>query len=68
MDSDNVNIADGPKDGRKVFKKLGTCSRTFFHILNREFGHLKESEEEASGALAGGIMQEGEQCGMLWGA
>jgi hypothetical protein len=68
MDSDQLNIANGPNDGRKVFKKLGTCSRTFFHILNREFGHIKELEEEASGALAGGIMQEGEQCGMLWGA
>ncbi|NHF60108.1 C_GCAxxG_C_C family protein [Flavobacteriaceae bacterium TP-CH-4] len=68
MVSDTVNIADGPNDGRKVFRKLGTCSRTFFHILNREFGHPKEWEEEASGALAGGIMQQGEQCGMLWGA
>lgn len=68
MDSDRYDIEDGPKDGKKVFRKLGTCSRTFFHILNREFGHQKELEERASGALAGGILQEGEQCGMLWGA
>ncbi|MEO2051492.1 MAG: C-GCAxxG-C-C family protein [Allomuricauda sp.] len=59
---------NGPKDGRKVFLKSGTCSRTFFHILNREFGHLKPIEERASDTLAGGIMQEGHQCGMLWGA
>ncbi|MDG1729522.1 MAG: C-GCAxxG-C-C family protein [Algibacter sp.] len=65
---DTYNIKDGPKDGKKVFRKLGTCSRTFFHILNREFGHPKALEERAADALAGGIMQKGHQCGMLWGA
>lgn len=68
MDSDIYDIKDGPKDGKKVFRKLKTCSRTFFHILNREFGHPKEQEERAADSLAGGIMQEGHQCGMLWGA
>lgn len=68
MDSDVKIPNEGPKDGKKVFKKLRTCSRTFFYILNREFGHLKEHEERASDVLAGGIMQEGHQCGMLWGA
>ena len=68
MNSDVYDINDGPKDGKKVFRKLGTCSRTFFHILNREFGHPKELEECASDSLAGGIMQKGYQCGMLWGA
>ena len=62
------DIKDGPKDGKKVFRKLGTCSRTFFHILNRAFGHPKEQEERAADSLAGGIMQKGHQCGMLWGA
>ncbi|MBO0340461.1 MAG: C-GCAxxG-C-C family protein [Bacteroidota bacterium] len=68
MDTDIKIPEEGPKDGKKVFKKLRTCSRTFFYILNREFGHLKEQEERASDSLAGGIMQEGHQCGMLWGA
>ncbi len=68
MDSTIYDIKDGPKDGKKVFRKLGTCSRTFFYILNREFGHPKEQEERASDPLAGGIMQQGYQCGMLWGA
>jgi len=58
----------GPKDASKVFRKLRTCSRTFFHILNREFGHPKELEELAADSLAGGILQQGQQCGMLWGA
>ena len=58
----------GPTDASKVFRKLGTCSRTFFHILNREFGHPKELEELAADSLAGGILQQGQQCGMLWGA
>lgn len=68
MNSETYNVKDGPKDGKKVFRKLGTCSRTFFHILNREFGHPKDLEERAADSLAGGIMQEGHQCGMLWGA
>lgn len=68
MDPDLYDIKDGPKDGKKVFRKLGTCSRTFFHILNRAFGHPREQEERAADSLAGGIMQQGHQCGMLWGA
>ncbi len=56
------------RDTKRVFLKLGTCSRTFFYILNREFGHPLENEERAVDPLAGGIMQQGYQCGMLWGA
>lgn len=56
------------QDTKKVFRKLGSCSRTFFYIVNREFGHLKENEERASNIFAGGIMQKGYQCGMLWGS
>lgn len=55
-------------DTKKVFIKKGTCSRTFFYLLNREFGNSKEEEEQAADPLAGGIAQEGYQCGMLWGA
>ena len=55
-------------DTKKVFRKSGTCSRTFFHLLNREFENIKEAEERAADPLAGGIMQKGKQCGMLWGA
>lgn len=55
-------------DAKKVFKELGTCSRTFFHLLNREFSHTTDTEERAADPLAGGIMQKGQQCGMLWGA
>jgi len=56
------------KDAKQVFRKLGTCSRTFFYLLNREFGTSMETEERASDLLAGGIMKKGYQCGMLWGA
>lgn len=56
------------KGTKKLFFKLGTCSRTLFYILNREFGHPKEMEERAIDPLAGGIRQQGYQCGMLWGA
>lgn len=53
---------------KRVFLKLGTCSRTFFYILNREFDNSLEKEEQAIDLLAGGIMQQGYQCGMIWGA
>ena len=56
------------QDTKKVFWKLRTCSRTFFHLLNREFGYPKETEERAANPLAGGIRLKGYQCGMLWGA
>ena len=55
-------------DTKKLFLKLGTCSRTFFYLLNREFGHQMELEERAADPLAGGVLQKGHQCGMLWGA
>jgi len=55
-------------DAKEIFKNCGTCSRTFAHILNREFGHINEAEESALNPLAGGIMNLGHQCGMLWGA
>jgi hypothetical protein len=54
-------------DAKRVFLKKGTCSHTLFYILNRESGYLKENEERASDPLAGGLMQTGHQCGMLWG-
>lgn len=57
-----------PQRPRKVFRKLGTCSRTLFYILNREFEHPNVEAEVAIDPLAGGILARGHQCGMLWGA
>lgn len=53
---------------KAVFRKCGTCSQTFAHILNRAFDHPDEVAERAIDPLAGGIANEGHQCGMLWGA
>ena len=55
-------------DTKKVFREKGTCSHTFAYLLNREFGNNNESEERATDPMAGGLMQKGHQCGMLWGA
>lgn len=55
-------------DVKKIFRKKGTCSRTFYYLLDREFGNVLEKEERAADPLAGGILQKGYQCGMLWGA
>jgi len=53
---------------KRTFLKKGTCSRTFFYLLDREFGHPMDEEEKAIDPMAGGILQQGYQCGMLWGA
>ena len=52
----------------RTFLKKGTCSRTYFYLLNRQYGNDLPIEEKALDPLAGGIMQQGYQCGMLWGA
>ena len=44
------------------------CSDTLFHVLNRAFDNPMKIEEKASMPFAGGIMQHGYQCGMIWGA
>jgi len=56
------------KDAKRIFLKKGTCSQTLCFLLDREFGHLKPNEERAADPLAGGLLQGGHQCGMLWGA
>lgn len=61
-------MQNAKNDTKKIFLKKGACSHTFFHILNREFGNNKPIEERATDPLAGGILQMGHQCGMLWGA
>lgn len=55
-------------DAKKIFRKLGTCSRTFTYLLNREFDNINEIDERAADPLSGGIMRNGYQCGMLWGS
>ena len=62
------NSIKEPQDAKAVFRKCGTCSQTFAHLLNRDFGHILENEERALDPLAGGIANQGYQCGMLWGA
>jgi hypothetical protein len=37
-------------------------------VLNSAFDHPLDSEEKAVVPLAGGILQHGYQCGMIWGA
>ncbi len=37
-------------------------------VVDRSYDHPMKFEEEATAPLAGGIMQYGYQCGMIWGA
>lgn len=55
-------------DAKKVFWKCGACSHALACLLNREFGHPDGDAERASDLLAGGVVNTGHQCGMLWGA
>lgn len=63
-----MNTQTNISETKKVFRECQTCSRTFGHLLNCEFSHPQLKEETALNPLAGGILNEGYQCGMLWGA
>ena len=52
----------------RTFLKVGTCSEALCNVLNRAFNDPLPHEEHAAMPLAGGIMQHGYQCGLLWGA
>ena len=56
------------QDTKWIFAKKGTCSRTLFYILDREYNNPLEDEEKATDTLAGGILQHGYQCGLLLGS
>ena len=51
-----------------TFWKRGPCSTAMMSVLDRAFDHPLEQEERGAMPLAGGIAQQGYQCGMLWGA
>jgi hypothetical protein len=61
-------MPDQKQDTKKIFWKKGTCSQTFFYIINREFDNNDELQERASDPLVGGILQLGYQCGLLIGS
>jgi len=65
---DTIKASTLKLKAKRTFLKKGTCSRTFFYILDREFKHPQDEEEKAIDPMAGGILQQGYQCGMLWGA
>ena len=51
-----------------TFLKRGACSETMVAVLNRAFQHPALETERPSQPFAGGIMQHGYQCGLVWGA
>ena len=54
--------------GVRTFMKVGSCSETAFNVVDRGFGNPRAREEHASMPFAGGILQHGYQCGLLWGS
>lgn len=55
-------------DTKKVFMKKGSCSQALCFIVNRELGHNLAAAEKAADPFAGGLLLQGHQCGMVWGA
>lgn len=51
-----------------AFMNGRACSDTLLYVLNRAFESPMTDEEQAVMPFAGGILQHGYQCGMLWGA
>lgn len=66
MDRQQRNLS--PMKTVRTFLAKGTCSQTLACVLNRAFEHPLGEEERASDPLAGGILQHGYQCGMIWGS
>ena len=62
------------KNGISSWGTVGTfisgraCSDTLFHVISRAFDRPQKLEEKATVPFAGGILQHGYQCGMIWGA
>ncbi len=52
----------------RTFMKVGSCSETAFSVLDRAFDHTLPTEERASMIFAGGVVQNGYQCGLIWGS
>lgn len=51
-----------------TFLRGRACSDTLLHVLNCAYDRPLPEEERAAMPLAGGILQRGYQCGMIWGA
>ncbi|MBN1320504.1 MAG: C_GCAxxG_C_C family protein [Thermoleophilia bacterium] len=56
------------RQGVAAFLRTGYCSQTLFRTIDRAHGAPLNDEERASVPLAGGIMGQGHQCGMVWGS
>ncbi len=52
----------------RTFMNVGSCSGALMTVLDQAFDRPLPDEERAAMPLAGGIAQQGYQCGMLWGA
>lgn len=55
------------KEARKQLFKQG-CTGAIYTVVNKNLGQCDSGVDKATGSLCGGILQEGHQCGMLWGA
>ncbi|WP_372650162.1 C-GCAxxG-C-C family (seleno)protein [Draconibacterium sp.] len=61
------NTCSTRKEARSLLFILG-CTGALFAVVNKNFGQRDREVVKATGPLCGGILQEGHQCGMLWGA
>ena len=67
-------MAGQGRDAVTPLRTVGTfirgraCSDTLLNVLSCAYEHPLPDEERAAQAFAGGLMQRGHQCGMVWGA
>jgi hypothetical protein len=57
-----------PIHTKRIFFSKGSCASALCHIVGCGLGCPKQTAGSAADPLAGGIMQKGHQCGMLWGS
>lgn len=65
-----IKVAKEISTGRTIrtFLKVGSCSETLCNVLDSAYGHPRYHEEHGALPFAGGILQKGHQCGVIWGA
>lgn len=68
MSEKNAYAAMSGRETARTFTRLVSCSRALMTVLDQGFGHPLEEMERAAHPLAGGLLQNGYQCGMIWGA
>ena len=56
------------RETARIFFRSLSCAQSLITVLDRAFDHPMPKEEIAAHPVAGGLLHQGHQCGMIWGA